>query len=524
MRIFAAAAAMVVLTSCSYFLTSHDQMRGTQEKLDPIELTVLENREDVLNLGRDLGCSDRLLRARSIEEFYDDSEPARTFKVGIIELSDDGHVTDDIQERQVLDMVRDEAAAEKGALIVTFVHGWHHRPKVCDNNLACFRRVLYLLSKAEQKGKGRRVVGVYIGWRGDSWKKPRFVNFYDRKSTAHKIGHDGGREVLLELNEIYERAACRGACGEAPGHRVRMVTVGHSFGGALVFSAMEGVFVRELRKQHVVGREAVVQGGRDVRPLRPGIGDLVVLVNPAFEALRYRWFDADLKTRGHYNPKQLPVLLTVSSEADNAVKWAFPIGRTLYFLVKPWNFRGMSDIIGAGRYDPQITHDLVLTDRKGKPIEHPDRLPTPTDNRTPEQKKAQEKEIKERCALLAEGDLPICECEYTLPDELTTAPEEMITQGSGAVPVNYKDKGKNNEQVMLRIRANWWDPTTPFLVARASADVIPAHSDIYTQRFVSFLVGYISAFVQEAEKEPAPCNKDPLRFNVAPKTEASSNR
>ena len=70
---------------------------------------------------------------------------------------------------------------EIGAVVVTFVHGWHHGGKVCDNNMACFRRVLQALSQADP----RPVFGVYIGWRGESLHgKASVLTFYDRKRTA----------------------------------------------------------------------------------------------------------------------------------------------------------------------------------------------------------------------------------------------------------------------------------------------------------------------------------------------------
>src|SRR4051812_13792195 len=52
---------------------------------------------------------------RSIERYKD-------FTLGIIELSDDGHIKDEIQKEQVFRMVR-EIAGENGATVLTFVHG-----------------------------------------------------------------------------------------------------------------------------------------------------------------------------------------------------------------------------------------------------------------------------------------------------------------------------------------------------------------------------------------------------------------
>src|SRR5205823_4367265 len=79
--------------------------------------------------------------------------------IGVIELSDDGHVSDFDQEEKVLKRLNEVALGDKpvdvtkspGAVVVTFVHGWHHGGKVCDNNMACFRRVLQALSQADPR-------------------------------------------------------------------------------------------------------------------------------------------------------------------------------------------------------------------------------------------------------------------------------------------------------------------------------------------------------------------------------------
>ena len=395
-----------------------------------------------------------------------------------------------------------------GAVIVTFVHGWHHGGKVCDNNMACFRRVLQALSQADP----RPVFGVYIGWRGESLHgNASVLTFYDRKRTAHRVGHEGGREVLLKLDAAYR--TLNAVIHNGSRHPVTMVTAGHSFGGALVYSAVEGALVGELRNLqgsgsiHAVGKRAVACGDHSVRPIRPGIGDLVVLVNPAFEARRYDQFAADLTTPGNYAANQLPVLLTVASEADSAVKMAFPAGRIVYFSVFPWRYRGLSDIIGAGHYDPQTTHDLVVEDDAGKEIH-----PGPLVAKEPPQA---DQDTKDRCGLNVEAghDYATCACEYPAPDNLADALKPppgapRLTLAGGAV------KTKPGEMIALKSRMANWDQHAPFIVARAAPDIISQHSDIYTPRFVTFLSAYISEFLQAAQNIDPEKADDP-RSTVA---------
>ena len=476
-------------------------LRGTDPPLSPITLDVLEKRASVPDAAGNPTCSDILLRQTSLERFLDRNN--KEFDLGVVELSDDGHVANDVQRDLVFARLRELALGGKGkaidlhkspgAVVIVFVHGWHHRSKVCDNNLACFRRVLQALSEAGGKD-GRPVFGIYVGWRGDTLeKRANFLSFYNRKSTAHRIGHEGGREILRDLNNMYRDLNDRIDNGMT--HPVTMVTAGHSFGGALVYSAVEGALVRELRNAdpkipgsvHAVGRRAVTCGDKKVRPIRPGIGDLVVLVNPAFEARRYREFVKDETTEGQYADGQLPVLLTVASEGDSAVKVAFPIGRSVYFSAFPWRYRGLDDIIGAGHFDPQTTHNLVVTDDGGKVI-HPPLAQRPEPLRA-------DTETATRCGLnFATGDLATCKCEYDVPELLSVMAERAdLTPSKGSVHT------APNENVSLQPRKPR-DPRSPFIVVRVAPEIISQHSDIYTPRFITFLTAYIGEFLKQASR------------------------
>ena len=175
------------------------------------------------------------------------------FTLGFIELSDDGHVKDEVQKEQVFDMVR-EVASEKGATILTFVHGWHHGAGVCDSNVSCFRSVLQGISDDPGRLNKGPVVGIYLGWRGESssvaWL--RGATFYNRKQAAHRIGENGGSRVLLELAALEDELNYDLDQRKSPGF-VTMVTAGHSFGGALVFSAVDKALVGEWGGRDGVG-------------------------------------------------------------------------------------------------------------------------------------------------------------------------------------------------------------------------------------------------------------------------------
>lgn len=458
MRNLLAVVAVLSLTAC----TMKEQYRDTVKPLDPITLTELEERTFIDDGSGTTACSEKLFRARSIERFKDPN-----FNVGVIELSDDGHVKDRTQMKMVLDDVKRVGKENKGITLVTFIHGWHHRAKVCDENLSCFRRALQGL--AVRNAGARPVYGVYLGWRGENAHYATWSTFYNRKATAHRVGGKGGEDVLLELHKMYEEFE-----EEHGADNVVMVTVGHSFGGALVYSAIESLMVGELRNKHVVGDPAV----NGVKPLRSGFGDLTVLVNPAFEAERYRAFAEDLRTDGNYSPEQKPVLLTVASEADGAVGMAFPAGRTLWIAPRPWKWdRFRSEVLGLGHYGPYVTHRL---DFDGV---HP----------TPPVEKIDEAAIaktKADCGLTGERKVrPKCNCTYSFDMPRATS-GEMADSGQGTVTTA--------EGSTVRLRAlGDWDPNTPFIVAAAPANLIDGHNDIYNPNFVAFLTEYITGYVKE---------------------------
>jgi hypothetical protein len=411
--------------------------------------------------------------ARSIERYKD-------FTLGFIELSDDGHVKDEVQKEQVFDMVR-QVAGERGATILTFVHGWHHGASVCDSNVSCFRSVLQGIADDPDRLNKGPVIGIYLGWRGDSSRIGMLqgATFYNRKRAAHTIGENGGARVLLDLAALEDELNADLDERRSPGF-VTMVTAGHSFGGALVFSAVDKALVGEWGGRDGVGPLADSAG---VKKHRRELGDLVLLINPAFEAERYRLFDQDLSLPGRYEP-QCPVLVTVASRGDAAVSTAFPAGRFLWLLWHParWHhFR--AELTGAGHFAPQVTHELdydgPADTTAAKPGSCGCPFPSPEEIRKirlafRESRKTVASTPAEPCAALRAMDAN--DLEQVLPDGLK----------------------------LTEIRPKW-DKSSPYLVLRAGANLIPGHNEIYNKSFVKFLTAYLNLYLQEKPDEtPVP--------------------
>ena len=288
------------------------------------------------------------------------------YLLGFIEFDDQGQLWDRQQMRDVLAKLQTEAASRE-LLMVVFVHGWKHSAAPGDANIETFRRVLAGLSETEAYlatttgAPVRLVAGVYLGWRGGSVPVPYLENltFWDRKATAQKVGHGGVTEVMSRLEDI-KLAKDSAMSGKS---RTRLVVVGHSFGGAVVQTALAQIL--ENRLVQTVGPAGVQS---DVA----GFGNLVVLINPAFEANLFTPL-SDMAAERTYFESQLPVMLVLTSEADAATRYAFPIGRwfSTFFekerdYPRPSKVAGKTETINerdtnvrtVGHFEPYRTHRL----------------------------------------------------------------------------------------------------------------------------------------------------------------------
>jgi hypothetical protein len=212
---------------------------------------------------------------------------------------------------------------------------------------------------------------VYIGWRGDSSVLPivKYATFWGRKNTARNIGLQGGvSEVLLKLHKIVHVKATIES-SNPKSHNSRMVIMGHSFGGEVVYTAlqqqiMEASFVDSIRNKH--------QGNAKV------FGDLIVLMNPAFEALRFsNTFDMSQEDCSRNWKDQPTRLVVLTSEADKATRYVFPyLGRSFSVLFESYEElnrqictkdgkakltinEGEADRTAIGQFEPYRTHTLT---------------------------------------------------------------------------------------------------------------------------------------------------------------------
>ena len=164
-------------------------------------------------------------------------EPVR---VAVVEFNDNGTYVDSRQIERA-ETCSDEARRNNlnGAVVVVFVHGWHHDASWSterdDAHFSHFRRILNALALRELERwtpggelsfpqvDSRTVIGVYIGWNGEpaNWLSRRRVlthlSFFKRYAAAMEIskGHDI-RETIRRIHSCskkpLERKAGRADC------------------------------------------------------------------------------------------------------------------------------------------------------------------------------------------------------------------------------------------------------------------------------------------------------------------------
>jgi pimeloyl-ACP methyl ester carboxylesterase len=285
------------------------------------------------------------------------NEPS--FDLAVVQFADDGSFLD-ASQRQI------EAAAVRirevrrssdvhGALVVVFVHGWHHGAEwhrtasladdECDgdDHFHGFRVMLQSLayrelerpSAADGSPTGRRIVGIYLTWNGVPQSGVRGVlaklpgadqtSFRNRYAVAERIGEaDDFRESLRRIVSSVKHD---------PGPESPLVLIGHSMGALMMQSAFATLL------EH----GALLQSAAAVTPNPTGVTrhgapvlfpDLVLSLNSAADSefarrilAAYRKLGLTKVAAGLRVRFNAPLLVSVTSTADSATGVWWPGAR-----------------------------------------------------------------------------------------------------------------------------------------------------------------------------------------------------
>lgn len=307
-------------------------------------------------------------------------------EIHFVEADDEGWLWAPAQANNAI-AAATEAAEQGDAVVVVFIHGWHHLAKCCDENLEGFRQVLGKLD--EQLGRDMykearslihngdprrpvRIIGIYVGWRGRAW--PGFLDyltFWGRKSAAERVGETDLQEFLVRLRDLHQSRQIRPedltdpAIAQRPGKLFGLVEIGHSFGGQVLLRATDPYLEHKLisinpRPGYLRDKTPVDPPAEPLKAPVEGFGDLVVLINPAVEAAAYQRLHA--LSRMNFAPAQWPLMLTISATNDGPRKTWFNAGRVAgeIFGGKPGK-EAREDTLerrALGFATEQVTHEL----------------------------------------------------------------------------------------------------------------------------------------------------------------------
>jgi hypothetical protein len=382
------------------------------------------------------------------------------YLVGYVEFDDQGWFQDGSQRKAIFDAVAEDRKAypDHQYLIVVFAHGWKHNARGEDSNVEEFNKLLERLDVQEQliaasaasKRKPRKVVGIYLGWRGASLTVPYLENitFWNRKNAGERVGDRSAKQLLMEINNL--RANLNGWSESdklASSNETQLILIGHSFGGLLMYHALHTELMdRELHLERGRGAEYRLATAKS-------FGDFILLVNPAFEGSAYEPLFVAAQSRCFFR-NQRPIMAVVTSKSDWATKYAFPIGR-LYTLLQTAPHDGERSTVmkTVGHLPRYITHDIqYVPDRQEVPLERTEGLSTTT-------------------VLQARQSLR----ELARPQE----PSGKLQGRYGGVSLTPTPVYAGRDYF-------------PYLVMSADKNLIKDHNDIWNDRFIQFITSFIT--------------------------------
>ncbi len=421
-------------------------------------------------------CASHSLEQHPIADF-----PGRFFLLGFVEVDDQGKPYLRSQIDALFDRIEEEARY-KDLSIIVYIHGWKHNDAAADTNVQAFRGLLSEMAEMELRRAptywpAREVVGIYIGWRGlsvDAGEVSEDLTFWTRMAAARRVAEGSVREVLARAKALRDTVDETSWPGHQDPRNTRLVTIGHSFGGLIVYTALSQYFLdravqtgmADYARSLGAGEQVGTKGGsKEIT----GYGDLVVVVNPAVEAMRYEPLREVIENRrgpGNFAPDQNPVFVEVTSSADLATGIAFPAGRVVNTIFEGFTndaerHEAMSSL---GHYPAFWTHRL----EGPTPVANPNLMLPPID-------------VDQECRDFAQFNAQDRSDGYLKPGWQR----------------QYRTKA-----VLTQLAQSNYDPNDPFWIVITDQSMITGHTDIEEPVFIDFVRQLYDDLVRLKEKVP----------------------
>ena len=172
------------------------------------------------------GCvSHQMYRETSVVELAD-------YTLVFIEFDDHGEIWSPKQFFEFQKVIRKANEHELGAVVTVLAHGWNNDASPAnerEGTLASYKQTLQgIAERTHAAAPGRPVVGVYLGWRGQSMRGPlKYFTFFSRQRAADRVVGTQSAAVVGQI--VLERKANPAS---------NLLLIGHSFGGLFAIHAL----------------------------------------------------------------------------------------------------------------------------------------------------------------------------------------------------------------------------------------------------------------------------------------------
>lgn len=295
----------------------------------------------------------------------------KPYSCSFIEFDDRGDYLDFRQHRHAYEKIRELTKKDDKVAVVIFLHGWRNSSQ--SGNVTGFMSFLKQIAETQPvKASGRRIHGVYLGWRGGIFKpspvgdgdfasagftKPivdpaagspvpkvtnlleTFAYWPDKSLPEYKLS---GTAISRSIYTCAQTAKRHGGKNDN-----RVFLIGHSFGALLLERTFMNATLGELTKEWAWGEP---DSTTNANPLP---FDAVLLVNSAAPSIYAKQFQGYLAAhrqsmiRNGVKGADAPIFISITSEDDKATGKVHPIGNMFagWSSTLQRDYRGYSDFI-----------------------------------------------------------------------------------------------------------------------------------------------------------------------------------
>jgi pimeloyl-ACP methyl ester carboxylesterase len=288
----------------------------------------------------------------------------KDYRLAFVEFGEQGSYHDITQLEEAVRLVRETPGK---VLLIMYVHGWHNN--AVSGDVERFENFLGGIASSQRvASEGFKVIGLYLGWRGESLKIPginSILTIWDRKSAAERLASNN--DCIDAISDLSATARSRGR------DRHYVVLMGHSLGGLVVERAVA----------HSIAA-AVHSKSPNARP-----GDLIFTLNPASDSILTRQLVSSLSGRfdyrdGNYTgdgkyytrtpaitfPGNQQAIVALSAKNDRATGGIFPIGMRLGQMSKVFPKVQSPSPADAGRKQSEQAYYLSTPGNKPDLVTH----------------------------------------------------------------------------------------------------------------------------------------------------------